>query len=195
MSLVQRIINTEDNISSQCLIDTGHEIFDNFASDEMTLLFKIYEARIAFRLKNYDESLNIYEDILKNAPSSQSSANYYNCAIAYAWAANNKEKSDSMWNDYIDRALVLLDISENLMNDGKNDYSSELVAEIDFEKSFIYSEKDNYVKALKHLNDALNSGERHAIHKSNFNTHMWILLKNLCVTFNKDEILKTIDLS
>ena len=56
-----------------------------------------------------------------------------------------------------------------------------------FEKSFLLSEKEDYDKAYQYFDKAFSNTKDNKKKKSNFDTHLWILMKYMCIKPEKEE--------
>lgn len=112
----------------------------------------------------------------------------YNEAVYYAYLADHKERKDESRTDYIEKAYKKIKEAEDAL---KEDDKS-LLGQILFEKSFILSEKEEYEKACKCLKEALENSDDEIKRESNFNTHLWILMKYLSLNPEKFGMVKQI---
>lgn len=145
------------------------------------------KALVLFYLGKYEEAKKIMDKYVDE--DTEDVYDLYNDAIICAWAANFKEKDDPAWNNYIDRAINLVMQVEYILqsNSKKEKHDKKLYYDVLFEKSFLLSEIEDYDKAYQYLNEAFSNAEDSNKRKSNFNTHLWILMKYMCINPEKEK--------
>lgn len=145
------------------------------------------KALALFCLGKYEEAKKIMDKYVDE--HTKDVKDLYNDTITYAWAANFKEKDDPAWNNYIDRAIRLLTQAEDILQSNSNNqkYDRELYYRVLFEKSFLLSEKEDYDIAYQYLETAFSNAEDSNKKNSNFDTHLWILMKYMCINPEKEK--------
>lgn len=155
-------------------------------------LWEKEKARLLFNLGKYEEAKNIQDKYIDAFGESKNVFDLYNGAIYYAWAADYKEKDDANWEIYIEKAYQLIIQAEQYILNAdvlqKTEYK-EFLNYVILEKSFLLSEKGDYDKAFECFDKAFSQADKETKKASNFNTHLWILMKYMCLNPEKHEIV------
>lgn len=149
-------------------------------------------AGILFRLGQYEEAKNILDRYVERPEGGANVYDLFDDAVNYAWAANFKEKDDPDWKAYIEKAYGLtLQAEELIVNSGALEF---MHYDVIFEKEFLLSEMGEYGEAYGCFARAFSNADEDTREKSNFNTHLWILMKYMCLKPElQQEILGWID--
>lgn len=149
-------------------------------------------AEILFRLGQYEEAKNILDRYVDQPEGDANVYDLFDDAVNYAWAANFKEKDDPEWKAYIEKSYSLTLQAEKLAC--QSDAMDFMQYDILFEKEFLLSEMGKYEEAYQCFVQAFSNADADTRTKSNFNTHLWILMKYMCRNPEKrQEILDWID--
>ena len=146
------------------------------------------KALVLFCLGKYEEAKNLMDKYVNE--DTEDVYDLYDDAIIYAWSADFKEKDDPAWNDYIDRAIRLVGQVEAILQSSalkKEKKDIKLYYKVLFEKSFLLSEKEDYNEAYRYFSEAFSKAEDDNKKNSNFNTHLWILMKYMCGNPKKEK--------
>lgn len=135
-------------------------------------------AGILFRLGQYEEAKNILDRYVDQPEGGANVYDLFDDAVNYAWAANFKEKDDPDWKAYIKKSYGLTRKAEKMIQE--NSILEFLLYDVIFEKEFLLSEMGRYDDAYRCFVDAFSHADEDTRAKSNFNTHLWILMKYMC---------------
>lgn len=161
------------------LFDESEHVF-NRANDKIRSYWEREKAETLFYLGKYEGSQKILDKYVDTINEAENAYDLYNSAINYAWAADFKEKDDLAEN-YIDKAYRFIIRAENAIKQSSHKYSSRFSFEVSLEKSFLLSEKEEYDEAYECLKEAFSNADDEVKKHSNFNTHLWILMKYMCL--------------
>lgn len=160
-----------------------------FEGHEEYYHWKKLEVYIRLKVGDYEIARQIYDDCEhRDKIKSKTAFDLYNEAIYYTCFAEHKEKEDKCWKQYIEKAYEKIKESEDALKED----DKFLLGQILFEKSFILSEKEEYEKACEYLKEALENSDDEIKTESNFNTHLWVLMKYLSLNFEKFGTVKQI---
>ncbi len=135
-------------------------------------------AGILFRLGRYEEAKNILDKYVEQPEGGANVYDLYDDAVNYAWAANYKEKDDPQWKAYIGKSYHLtLEAEERIRQSSALEF---LQYDVIFEKEFLLSEMGEYEAAYECFTQAFLNADDDTKARSNFNTHLWILMKYMC---------------
>ena len=135
-------------------------------------------AGILFRLGRYEEAKNILDKYVEQPEGGINVYDLYDDAVNYAWAANYKEKDDPEWKAYIEKSYGLTLQAEGLIR--QSSLMEFMRYDVTFEKEFLLSEMGEYEEAYRCFAEAFSNADDDTKAKSNFNTHLWILMKYMC---------------
>lgn len=173
-------------------LEESKYLFRMVSDLDIRRLWEKEKARLLFNLGKYEEAKNIQEKYIDAFGESKNVFDLYNGAIYYAWAADYKEKDDANWEIYIEKAYQLIIQAEQYILNAdvlqKTEYKEFLNCVI-LEKSFLLSEKGDYDKAFECFDKAFSEADKETKKASNFNTHLWILMKYMCLNPEKHEIV------
>lgn len=188
--VIRKLVHSERYDAALELYNRSRARFiDIFKGHEEYYYWKKTEAYLMFKLGDYEGAVNIYDKCIReNTMKSEDAFDLYNEAVYYAYLADHKERKDESRTDYIEKAYKKIKEAEDAL---KEDDKS-LLGQILFEKSFILSEKEEYEKACKCLKEALENSDDEIKRESNFNTHLWILMKYLSLNPEKFGMVKQI---
>lgn len=144
-------------------------------------------AGILFRLGQYEEAKNILDKYVDQPEGRANVYDLYDDAVNYAWAANFKEKDDPEWVSYIRKAYHMTQQAEKAILE--NDMLEFMYYDVIFEKEFLLSEMGEYEQAYRCFISAFTNADEDAREKSNFNTHLWILMKYMCRNPGAQEVI------
>lgn len=149
-------------------------------------------AGILFRLGQYEEAKNILDKYVEQPEGSINVYDLYDDAVNYAWAANYKEKDDPKWKAYIEKSYDLTLQAEGVIRQSR--VLKFMRYDVTFEKEFLLSEMGEYEEAYGCFAEAFSNADDDTKAKSNFNTHLWILMKYMCRNSERwQEVLGWID--
>lgn len=146
------------------------------------------KALVLFYLGKYEDAKKIMDKYVD--ADTEDVYDLYDDAVINGWAANFKEKDDPAWNDYIDSAIRVVGQVEAILqskDSKKQKYDIKLYYKVLFEKSFLLSEKEDYNEAYHYFSEAFSKAEVDNKKNSNFDTHLWILMKYMCVNPEKEK--------
>ena len=135
-------------------------------------------AGILFRLGQYEEAKNILDRYVEQPEGDVNAYDLFDDAVNYAWAANYKEKDDPEWKAYIEKSYSLTLQAEELIR--QSDALEFMRYDVVFEKEFLLSEMGEYEDAYRCFVYAFANADDDTKTRSNFNTHLWILMKYMC---------------
>lgn len=136
------------------------------------------QAGILFRLGQYEEAKNILDKYVEQPEGAVNAYDLFDDAVNYAWAANYKEKDDPEWKAYIEKSYGLTLQAEELIR--RSDALEFMQYDVIFEKEFLLSEMGEYEEAYRCFVQAFANADDDTKIRSNFNTHLWILMKYMC---------------
>ena len=170
------------------LVNQSEPMFRNL-SNEIRGRWERQKAESLFYLGQYEEAIKILNKYVSEVENSVNVYDLYNNAINYAWAAEYKEKYDSEWYSYIHKAYSLITRAENIISQSRDKYSEYLQFEVILEKSFLLSEMEKYDEAYECFEMVFSGMNENVKKDSNFNTHLWILMKYMCLHPEKDKLV------
>ncbi len=135
-------------------------------------------AGILFRLGRYEEAKNILDKYVEQPEGGVNAYDLFDDAVNYAWAANYKEKDDPEWKAYIEKSYGLTLQAQELIR--QSDVLEFMLYDVIFEKEFLLSEMGEYEEAYRCFVQAFANADDDTKARSNFNTHLWILMKYMC---------------
>lgn len=159
-------------------LDESEHMF-NRTNYKIRLYWEKKKVEILFYLGKYEDAQKMLDKYVDSINEVENAYDLYNSAINYAWAADFKEKDDLAEN-YIDKAYRFIIRAENAIEQSSQ-YSSRFSFEVMLEKSFLLSEKEEYDEAYKCLKKAFSNADDEVKEHSNFSTHLWILMKYMCL--------------
>lgn len=173
------------------LFQESGKLFDR-ARPEVRGWWEKERAGILFRLGQYEEAKNILDRYVDQPEGGANVYDLYDDAVNYAWAANFKEKDDPEWKAYIEKSFYLTQQAEKMIQGSS--VLEFMRDDVIFEKEFLLSEMGEYEKAYQCFTDAFSHADQDTRAKSNFNTHLWILMKYMCLKpESREEILGWLD--
>lgn len=170
------------------LVNESEHIF-NRLSKEIEGRWERAKAEILFYLGKYEDASRLLNKYVSELGGTIDVHDLYNNAINYAWAAEYKEKYDSEWDSYIHKAYSLITRAENIISQSRDKYSEYLQFEVILEKSFLLSEMEKYDEAYECFEMVFSGMNENVKKDSNFNTHLWILMKYMCLHPEKDKLV------
>ena len=174
-------------------VNESEHIF-NIVSKEMKGRWERAKAASLFYLGEYEEASKILDRYMFESEDSVNVCDLYNSAINYAWAAEYKEKEDTKWDLYISKAYSLIIHAENIILQSNKNYTEYLYFQVLLEKSFLLSEMGKYDEAYRCFETVFTGTNKKVKKYSNFNTHLWILMKYMCLHPDKyNKVLKWFD--
>lgn len=192
--ILEKMYNAKKYEDALLFIEESERLFRRIDT-EVKGYWEREKALVLFFLGKYEEAKNIMDKYVDE--DTKDVYDLYDDAVIYAWAANFKEKDDYSWNDYIDRAISLVEQAESILKSNaskKQKYDEKLYYNVLFEKSFLLSEKKDYNEAYQYFNEAFTEAKVDNKKNSNFDTHLWILMKYMCVNPEKEkQVLKWIN--
>lgn len=173
-------LQTSKQYEDMLILFNESEHMFNRTNDKIRSYWEKKKAGALFYLGKYESAQKILDKYVDNINEVENAHDLYNSAINYAWAADFKEKNDLAEN-YIDKAYNFIIRAENSIMQSDRRYSSRLLFEVILEKSFLLSEKEEYDEAYECLKKAFLNADDKVKKHSNFNTHLWILMKYMCL--------------
>lgn len=162
------------------LVNQSEHMFRNL-SNEIRRRWERQKAESLFYLGKYEEAVKILNKYVSKVENSVNVYDLYNNAINYAWASNYKEKADSERYIYINKAYSLITRAEkNILRSKENGFKN-LYFDVILEKSFLLSEMERYDEAYECFEIVFSGNNEEVKKRSNFNTHLWILMKYMCL--------------
>lgn len=177
-SVLRRLKTGKGYRQALMLFQESGLLFDR-ARPEVKGWWEKERAGILFRLGQYEEAKNILDRYVEQPEGAANVYDLYDDAVNYAWAANFKEKDDPEWKAYIGKSYGLTLQAEKLIL--QSDVLEFLHYDVIFEKEFLLSEMGEYEDAYQCFVYAFHNGDDDTRAKSNFNTHLWILMKYMCM--------------
>lgn len=176
-SILRRLKTGKAYGDALTLFQESGRLFDK-ARPEVRGWWEKERAGILFRLGRYEEAKNILDRYVERPDGSVNVYDLYDDAVNYAWAANYKEKDDPEWKAYIEKSYHLtLQAEELIRQSGALEF---MQYDVIFEKEFLLSEMGEYEAAYECFAQAFSNADDDAKARSNFNTHLWILMKYMC---------------
>lgn len=190
-TLLRRLKTGKGYREALVLFQESRQLFDR-TRPEVKGWWEKERAGILFRLGQYEEAKNILDRYVEQPEGGANVYDLYDDAVNYAWAANYKEKDDPEWKAYIQKSYDLTLQAEKLIL--QSDMLEFMHYDVIFEKEFLLSEMGEYDEAYQCFVYAFYNGDDDTKAKSNFNTHLWILMKYMCLKpQRRQEILGWID--
>lgn len=188
--ILYRIKNAKRSEDAMAFFNESEHLFKNVADEEIRKRWEKGKAGILFDLGKYEEAKNIQDKYIEKFGESENVYDLYNGAIYYAWAADYKEKDDPNWKLYVEKAYKLIEQAEQFIS--QKNFSQELeykefINYVVLEKAFLLSEKGEYEKAFDCFETAFSRANEETKKDSNFSTHMWILMKYMCLKPEKSK--------
>lgn len=190
--ILNRLKSVKKYNDAMLFLEESKYLFRMVSDSDIKRFWEKEKAGLLFNLGKYEEAKNIQDKYINAFGESQNVYDIYNGAIYYAWAADYKEKDDADWEIYIEKAYQLIIQAEQYLLQAnvlqKNEYK-EFFNYVILEKSFLLSEKGDYDKAFECFEQAFSEADKETKKASNFNTHLWILMKYMCLNPEKHEIV------
>lgn len=190
--ILNRLKSVKKYNDAMLFLEESKYLFRMVSDLDIRRFWEKEKAGLLFNLGKYEEAKNIQDKYINAFGESQNVYDIYNGAIYYAWAADYKEKDDADWEIYIEKAYQLIIQAEQYLLQvnvlQKNEYK-EFFNYVILEKSFLLSEKGDYDKAFECFEQAFSEADKETKKASNFNTHLWILMKYMCLNSEKHEIV------
>lgn len=170
------------------LVNKGEYMF-NRLSKEIKGRRERAKAEILFHLGKYEDASRLLNKYVSEFSDTIDVHDLYNNAINYAWAAEYKEKYDPEWDSHIHKSYSLITRAEDIISGSIGKYSQYSQFKVILEKSFLLSEMGKYDEAYDCFEKVF-SGKNEKVKKdSNFNTHLWILMKYMCLHPEKEKLV------
>ncbi len=183
--LVLNRLYTSERYKDMILLFNESEHIFGRVNDEIRGQWEREKARALFYLGKYEAAEKILDKYVDKFDDTGSVYDLYNNAIICAWAANFKEKENA--ESYIKKAHNLIIRAEKSILQSNGRFSSRIYFEVILEKSFLLSEMEKYDEAYECLNTAFSQADDEIKKDSNFNTHLWILMKYMCLHPEKNQ--------
>lgn len=190
--ILKKFKNAEKYKDAMFFLEESEKLFRRVSDLEIRGFWEKQKAELLFDLGEYEEAKNIQNKYINAFGESKNVFDLYNGAIYYAWAANYKEKDDADWEIYIEKAYQLIIQAEQYILQAKELQKTEykeFLYHVILEKSFLLSEMGDYDKAFECFEQAFSEADKETKEDSNFNTHLWVLMKYMCLNPEKHEIV------
>lgn len=190
--ILKKFKNAEKYKDAMFFLEESEKLFRRISDLEIRGFWEKQKAELLFDLGEYEEAKNIQNKYINAFGESKNVFDLYNGAIYYAWAANYKEKDDADWETYIEKAYQLIIQAEQYILQAKELQKTEykeFLYHVILEKSFLLSEMGDYDKAFECFEQAFSEADKETKEDSNFNTHLWVLMKYMCLNPEKHEIV------
>ena len=190
--ILNRLKSVKKYKEAMLFLEESEYLFRMVSDLNIRRLWEKEKAGLLFNLGKYEDAKKIQDKYIDTFGESKNVFDLYNGAIYYAWAANYKEKDDAEWEIYIEKAYQLIIQAEQYIlqaNESQKIEYKEFLDYVILEKSFLLSEKGDYDKAFECFDQAFSEADEETKKASNFNTHLWILMKYMCLNPEKHELV------